>query len=249
MDVERVVVLAPGSATAIALMNTLHSRGARIAAIGRDLTNLDMAGIDWSHECDLTDFDAVADALTAARDALGGLTGLVNCAGSILLKPAHLTSRSDFDNTIASNLLTAFAAVRGAKAVFGREGGSVVLVSSAAARLGMGNHEAIAAAKAAIEGLVRSAAATYAPSGIRFNAVAPGLVDTPLAERIVASPAARKLSETLHPLGFLGRAEDVAAAMAWFLDPAQRWITGQILGVDGGLASVQPRPRIGPGAP
>lgn len=246
MSRERVAILAPRSAIAGALMAQLQARGAYVAAIGRDVEGLKAAAIAWRTACDLTDFDAVADALAEAKKQLGGLTGIVNCSGSILLKPAHLTSRADFDQTMAANLVTAFAAVRSAKAVFGRSGGSVVLVSSAAASFGMGNHEAIAAAKAAIEGLVRSAAATYAPSGIRCNAVAPGLVETPLSQFITAVPVARKLSESLHPLGQLSQPEDIASAIAWFLDPAQRWVTGQVLGVDGGLSRVQPRPRMSP---
>ena len=246
MSRERVAILAPRSAIAGALMAQLQARGAYVAAIGRDVEGLTAAAIAWRMACDLTDFDAVAEALAEAKKQLGGLTGIVNCSGSILLKPAHLTSRADFDQTMAANLVTAFAAVRSAKAVFGRSGGSVVLVSSAAASFGMGNHEAIAAAKAAIEGLVRSAAATYAPSGIRCNAVAPGLVETPLSQFITAVPVARKLSESLHPLGQLSQPEDIASAIAWFLDPAQRWVTGQVLGVDGGLSRVQPRPRMSP---
>jgi NAD(P)-dependent dehydrogenase (short-subunit alcohol dehydrogenase family) len=246
MSEEKVAILAPRSAIATALMAHLHARGASVATIGRDIEGLTAPGIAWSTACDLTDFDAVSGALAEAKKALGGLTGIVNCSGSILLKPAHLTSRADFDQTMDANLVTAFAAVRSAKAIFGREGGSVVLLSSAAASFGMGNHEAIAAAKGAIEGLVRSAAATYAPSGIRFNAVAPGLVETPLSASITAAPAARKLSESLHPLGTLGQPEDIASAIAWFLDPAQRWVTGQVLGVDGGLSRVQPRPRVSP---
>lgn len=246
MSEERVAILAPRSAIAGALMAKLYARGAHVAAIGRDLDGWDGEGVAWRAACDLTDFDAVAGALSEAKKQLGGLTGIVNCSGSILLKPAHLTPRADFDHTMDANLVTAFAAVRSAKAVFGRDGGSVVLVSSAAASFGMGNHEAIAAAKGAIEGLVRSAAATYAPSGIRFNAVAPGLVETPLSASITAAPAARKLSESLHPLGTLGQPEDIASAIAWFLDPAQRWVTGQVLGVDGGLGRVQPRPRVSP---
>jgi NAD(P)-dependent dehydrogenase (short-subunit alcohol dehydrogenase family) len=246
MGGEQIIVLAPRSAIAGALIRRLHERGARIGVLGRDLTGFDGSEVAWSQVCDLTDFDQVGESLVEAKKQLGGLTGIVNCAGSILLKPAHLTSRVDFDGTIASNLLTAFAAVRGARAAFGREGGSVVLVSSAAASFGMGNHEAIAAAKGAIEGLVRSAAATYAPSGIRFNAVAPGLVETSLSASITAAPASRKLSESLHPLGYLGQPEDIASAIAWFLDPAQRWVTGQVLSVDGGLSRVQPRPRMSP---
>ena len=246
MSEERVAILAPRSAIAGALMAQLHERGVAVAAIGRAVDGLAAPGVAWRAVCDLTDFDAVAGALAEAKKQLGGLTGIVNCSGSILLKPAHLTSRADFDHTMDANLVTAFAAVRSAKAVFGSEGGSAVLVSSAAASFGMGNHEAIAAAKGAIEGLVRSAAATYAPSGIRFNAVAPGLVETPLSQSITAAPASRKLSESLHPLGQLGRPEDIASAIAWLLDPAQRWVTGQVLGVDGGLSRLQPRPRMSP---
>jgi NAD(P)-dependent dehydrogenase (short-subunit alcohol dehydrogenase family) len=121
------------------------------------------------------------------------------------------------------------------------KGGSVVLVSSAAARLGLANHEAIAAAKAGVIGLTLSAAATYAARGLRVNAVAPGLVRTPLTARITGSEAALKASTALHALGRIGEPEDVASAIAWLLDPAQSWVTGQVLGVDGGLATLRSR--------
>ena len=117
----------------------------------------------------------------------------------------------------------------------------MVLVSSAAARVGIANHEAIAAAKAGVIGLVLSAAATYARQGVRFNAVAPGLVRTPLTKGLVASEQAEKASLGMHPLGRLGEPGDVARAIAFLLDPAQSWITGQVLGVDGGLADLKAR--------
>ena len=138
------------------------------------------------------------------------------------------------------NLKSAFATMRGAaKAIPGA--GSVVFVSSAAARIGLVNHEAIAAAKAGVQGLALSAAATYAKRGLRFNCVAPGLVDTPLTARIVGSETAAQASLKMHALGRFGKPEDIAAAMAFLLDPAQSWITGQVLGVDGGLGSVWSR--------
>ena len=103
----------------------------------------------------------------------------------------------------------------------------------------MANHEAIAAAKGGINGLVISAAASYAPRGLRVNAVAPGLVRTPLAERLTSSEATLKASTALHPLGRIGEPGDVGAVLAWLLDPATTWVTGQVISIDGGLSSVR----------
>ena len=139
------------------------------------------------------------------------------------------------------NVVRGVACVRAAGRLLKADGGSVVLVSSAAARIGLANHEAIAAAKAGIIGLVRSAAATYSRPQIRFNAVAPGLVKTPLASGITSNDLATKASVGMHPLGRLGEPEDVARAITFLLDPANDWVTGQVLGVDGGLADLKAR--------
>jgi len=182
----------------------------------------------------------VEAAAARAVEAHGRLDGLANCVGSILLKPAHLTSEEEWDAVVATNLKSAYAAVRAAARAMSA-GGSVVLVSSAAARLGLANHEAIAAAKAGVIGLALSAAASYAPKGIRVNAVAPGLVRTPMTSRITGNEAALKASTALHALGRVGEPEDVASAIAWLLDPAQSRVTGQVIGVDGGLATLRSR--------
>jgi NAD(P)-dependent dehydrogenase (short-subunit alcohol dehydrogenase family) len=185
---------------------------------------------------DASNADAVDAVVGEVRPA-----GLVNLAGSILLKPAHSTSAAEFDETIRLNLVTAFSVVRAAARHMRAAGGSVVLMSSCAARTGLPNHEAISAAKAGVEGLVRSAAATYASGGLRFNAVAPGLVDTPMAERLVKNEAALKASLALHPLGRIGAPGDVARAIEFLLDPANSWITGQTWYVDGGLSALHAR--------
>ena len=122
-------------------------------------------------------------------------------------------------------------------------GGSVVLISSAAAMVGLSNHEAISAAKAGIIGLTLSAAATYASSNIRINAVAPGLVETSLTTSITQNEMSRKYSESMHALGRLGTPEDVARAVIFLLNPENTWITGQILGVDGGLSHIRAKAK------
>ena len=225
------------------LCDQLAQAGWQLVLAGRDQTRLDEVAaahpeaVVGTAALDATDFDAVS----AAFKQHEGLTAAVNLAGSILLKPAHSCSASDFDETINQNLRTAFALTRAAGAAFRITGGSVVLMSSCAAQFGLPNHEAISAAKAGVEGLVRSAAASYANTNIRFNAVAPGLTDTPLAAGIIRNEASRKASESMHPLGRLGEPADIARAITFLLDPASSWITGQVIGVDGGLANVKAR--------
>lgn len=241
---RRVLVIGAAGGIGSALVRRLVASGASVFLAGRDSTRLEMLAAEVSMPCgtvEATDPDAIDLLADRAVAALGGLDGFVNCAGSILLKPAHLTSTSDWQATLATNLTSAFGTVRAAGRLMKGEGGSVVLVSSAAARVGLANHEAIAAAKAGIIGLVLSAAATYAKQKVRFNAVAPGLVRTPLSKGLLSSDLAEKASVGMHPLGRLGEPGEVAAAIDWFLDPAQGWITGQVLGIDGGLADIRGR--------
>ena len=190
---------------------------------------------------DATDFEQVQQLVEETIDEQGRLDGLVNCVGSILLKPAHLTSVEDFDETLQLNLHSAFYAVKAAARPMMKSdsGGSIVLSASAVARKGLKNHEAIAAAKAGVIGLMRAAAATYAGRDVRVNAVAPGLVETPQSADLLRSEQGRKQSEAMHPLGRLGQPEDVARAICYLLDEEEsNWVTGQVFGIDGGLGTL-----------
>jgi NAD(P)-dependent dehydrogenase (short-subunit alcohol dehydrogenase family) len=229
-----------------ALCRELAARGSRLYLAARDperLSHLTSEMESLSSAIDATDPAQVEQVVNAARSEYGQVTGIANCVGSLLLKPAHQTSLEQWNATIAANLGSAFSTVRAAANAMRKEGGSVVLISSAASLTGFANHEAIAAAKAGIVGLTRSAAASYCSSGIRFNAVAPGLVRTEMTKRLWSTEMAAAGSTALHPLGRLGTPEDVASLIAWLLDPKNDWITGQILGVDGGLATVRGRAR------
>lgn len=228
---------AVGSALAKRLARNGHSVFAGVRDLERTDTSLRQDNIHLA-QIDATDWDAYTPFFKDMESRLGSIDGLALCVGSILLKPAHLTRESDYQQVINTNLTPCFAALHSLARKMMKSGGSIAFCSSAAARHGYPNHEAIAAAKAGIIGLTLSAAATYANNQIRVNCVAPGLIHAKMSQPIVQNEHSLKASQNMHALGRIGEPGQVASALAWLLDPEQSWVTGQVLGVDGGLASL-----------
>lgn len=243
------VLLGGSGGIGSALARRLRQSGATVVLGARDPEKLSALAGEIGAEAftlDATDAAQVEALVKGAAERHGRVDGVANLVGSIDLKPAHAMKVEAFEEVLRLNLHTAFFAVRAAASVMPKnpdpKGGSVVLMSSVAGRYGLANHEAVAAAKAGVEGLVRAAAASYASRGIRVNAVAPGLVRTPLAGRLVASEQAVEASAQMHPLGRIGEPEDLAGALALLLDREQSgWITGETISVDGGFAHARPR--------
>lgn len=228
------------------VVRKLAAKGASVVVTGRDTGRLGAIGAETGAltlALEARDSAAVDEVFQQVRSRYGRLDGVVNCAGSILLKPAHLITDAEFEETVALNLTTAFNVLRAAVRILMRQqgGGSIVLMSSVAARRGLLNHEAIAAAKAGVEGLALSAAASYARYQVRVNCVAPGLTRTGLTQALTQNESVAKTSASLHPLGRIGEPAEVASAICWLLDSDQNWVTGQVIGVDGGMGSVQAR--------
>jgi 3-oxoacyl-[acyl-carrier protein] reductase len=241
---ESFVVFGGTGGIGSAVCRELRARGAAVGVVGRTEAKVtalcaEIGADGWTG--DAADVATVQRIMAEAQARFGRVSGVVNAVGSLLLKPVHLTSGAEWNETIGQNLGTAFAVTRSAVKAVEAPGGSIVLVSSAAARTGLANHEAIAAAKAGIIGLTLSAAATYASQGIRINCVAPGLTKTPLTHRIVSNPDSEKFSRSMHALGTLGEPDDVAQMIVYLLGAESRWVTGQVFGVDGGLSSVRPK--------
>jgi len=169
------------------------------------------------------------------------LHGLVYAPGTINLKPFHRFKLSDFQNDLDINVLGAVKVMQAAhKSMKKADNASVVLFSTVAAKLGMNFHASIATAKAAIEGLARSVAAEWSNQQIRVNVLAPSLTNTPLAERILSTDDKKEASNKRHPIGRYGEAEDLANSALFLLSDQSSWMTGQTIGVDGGVGSLKP---------
>ena len=224
------------------LARQLAAAGTQLVLAGRNTGELEKLAAELNCKaltCDFTQPEEVATTVKAALEHLGEIQAVAHCIGSILLKPAHLTTTEDWQSTMDTNLNSAFYLLNNLARPMMKSGGSIAFVTSVAAEKGLSNHEAIGAAKAGLAGLTRSAAATYARNQLRINCVAPGLTDTPLASMITGNESARKFSESMHPLGRLGTPAEIASALFFLLSPDNTWITGQTLSVDGGLSSLQ----------
>jgi NAD(P)-dependent dehydrogenase (short-subunit alcohol dehydrogenase family) len=227
----------------------LSASGKKVVLLARDRVRLEesssrLGGLPF-FAADVLDPEALGAAVDGIEAEYGPIGGLVHAVGSIVLKPLHALSLDEWRTTYEINVTSAFLVLKAVlPRMMRRKRGAVVLFSSVAASTGMPNHEAIASAKAAIEGLVGSAAIGYARYGIRVNGVAPALTKTELSKNLWSTEAAAAASAALHPLGRLGEPDDVAAAAAYLVSDDAAWVTGQVLGVDGGLGTGSPPPRV-----
>ncbi len=219
-----------------ALCKRLTSSGYRVAAISRDRAKLEGVPAELTIEDDYTPPEGADHAFNLATEQFGESPKLLaHCVDNTLLTPLHRTCSEAWAEVLRANLDSAFYVMQAW--IAGRQktksAGSAVFSSSVVARIGVANHEAITAAKGGLEALVRSTAAAYAGQGLRLNAVAPGLTETPLTAPLLKSDAFRKAAARQYPLGGLQSADNVADVMAWLLGPDSERVTGQIIPVDG----------------
>ncbi|KQC33696.1 oxidoreductase [Nonlabens sp. YIK11] len=182
-------------------------------------------------------FDASADSIDTSQ-LPESLDGFVYCPGSINLKPFKMLKQEQFEEDMAINFFSLIKVTRDIMPLLTKSGnGSVVFFSTVAVQTGMPFHTSVAAAKGAIEGFAKALAAEYAPT-VRVNVIAPSLVDTPLAGRLLNSDDKKEKMGNLHPLKRVGTAEDIAGLAVYLLEQNAGWMTGQVLGLDGGKSTL-----------
>ena len=231
-----ILIINASGQTGLAIAKELSSSNHNLILTSGSSNSIDgIEAVQWRYEGE----DSVNTLFNDVKSKFDEIHAVVNCLGSIFLKPAHLTKKEDFDSVIDLNLRSSFFILKNSIPLMRKTGGSLLFFSSAAANIGLANHEAIASAKGGLEGLVKSAAATYAKNNIRVNALALGLVESNLSDGIVSNPVALEISKKMHSIGRIGSPEIIAKFATPLILDSSSWITGSIINIDGGLSTTK----------
>ena len=232
MKNKNILVIGGSSGIGLALV-TLLSPDNNVYVASRSSERID--GLKVNH----IPFDATKDTIDTSL-LPETLDGFVYCPGSINLRPFKGLKIEAFTDDFEINVM---GAIKSLKSVLGlllasAKASSVVFYSTVAVQTGMPFHSSISASKGAIEGLTRSLAAEFAPK-IRVNAIAPSIVDTPLASKFLNNDVKMEKANERHPLGRIGTAKELADVTAFLLGDQSSWMTGRILQIDGGIGNLK----------
>lgn len=228
-SMKKVLIAGASSGIGHSIAEKLLAAGHEVISVSRNSPNLNVT--------EHLSYDMrTADKLPAVQ---GALDGLIYCPGSITLKPFKSLKVQDFLADFEINLLGAVKLIQAYLPNLQLSGtASIILFSSVAAGTGMNYHSSIAASKGAVEGLVKSLAAEFAPA-IRVNAIAPSLVKTPMTVRLTDTDAKISQSAERHPLKRIGAPAEIASLAVYLLGDDASWISGQIMHIDGGMSSLK----------
>ncbi len=226
------LIIGGGSGIGNALVKNLVADGHKVYAASRSIAEAELPAGVVPITYDVTQ-DAPLEGLPEE------LHGLAYCPGSINLMPFKRFKTQDLLEELQVNYLGAVRVLQQTIDRLKKSKGSAVFFSTVAVQTGLPFHSSVSASKGALEGLVRSLAAEYAPE-VRFNAIAPSLTDTPLAGKLLSNDKKRESNADRNPLKKIGRPEDLADMAHYLLSDKGQWITGQIIKVDGGMGSIRP---------
>jgi len=236
---NRVLVIGGSHGIGFEIVKLLLERGTTVTAVSRTKERLESEGLLSRHDLDYFPCDVVEDDLSCI-ELPDQLTGFVYCPGSINLGSLRTLKldalRRDFELNVVAATKCFQAALPSLKAS-GR--GTAVFFSTVAVNRGIAMHSYVAAAKGALQAMVKTWAAELAPD-IRVNCIAPALTETPLAKQLLTTEAKRQALTEKYPLGRIGTPTDIAAMANFLLSDQSGWITGQTIGVDGGMSAIVP---------
>ena len=220
------------------LAKKLVESGEQVHLVGRDEASLSELANELNSTfttCDVLEENFSEKIFNDLGDT--PINGLAYCVGSIDLKPIKMTKKSDFMQSFNLNLVSATEIIRRSSDSLKQNKGSIVLFSTVAVRRGFTNHSIVASAKGALEGLTVSLAAEFAPN-IRVNCIAPSLTKSKISSFLLKNEKIAESIAKMHPLKRLGEGHDSSSVANFLLSDSSSWITGQILGVDGGRSSL-----------
>ena len=227
------VVVGGSKGIGFGIVQRLVAGGNQVVVISRTPAKLSSLQGVTHVRADLTCDEVQADSLP------GKIAGIAYCPGTLQLKPFRALKpdvfRSDFELNVVGAVKVIQAALPGLKAA---DDASIVLFSTVAVRIGMHAHASVAASKGAVEGLARTLASELAPK-VRVNCIAPALTDTPLTSRFFANPEKATAMGDMYPLKRTGTVADMASMAHFLLSEESSWVTGQVIGVDGGMSAVK----------
>ena len=234
MSHKNFVIIGGSKGIGHAIVQRLTQQNHRVIVISRTLDQLESNPL-----IEYIQKDIIKDELSPS-ELPDVIDGLIYCPGSIVLKPFKSLSEEQFSEDFTINCLGAVKSIKASLNGLKKSEShpSIVLFSTVAVSQGMPFHASIAAAKGAVEGLTKSLAAEFAPT-IRVNCIAPSLTDTTLAAKILSSPEKIQAAEQRHPLKSIGNADDLAGMAVFLLSQDAKWISGQILHVDGGMSTLR----------
>lgn len=223
-----------------AITRLLHKNGDELYLVGRNVEKLEELASHTDAHCIAGDITQEGFCQHVMEQVGKELDGLVYAIGTINLGSLRRLAEADFLNDFRVNAMGAALAVKEALSALkkGQDGASIVLFSSVAAQQGFSLHTSVGMAKGAVSGLTLSLAAELAPK-IRVNAIAPSLTQTPLSDSLLSNPQVAEAIAAQHALKRLGSPEDIAHLTVFLLSSEASWLTGQIIGVDGGRSSLQ----------
>ena len=233
---EKYLIFGATGSIGSSLSKQLKDSGKEVHLVARDES--EVKNLSEQLGCSYTVADVLENGfLDKVKADVPDVKGIAYCVGSIVLKPLRMIKEDEFNQCMKLNCYSALEIVKGYQDTLKKNKGSVVLFSTVAIKQGFPNHAIVASAKGAVEGLTVSLAAEFAPN-IRVNCIAPSLTNSKISEFLLKNEKIAEGIAKMHPLKRIGDGSDSSSMAKFLLSNESSWITGQIIGVDGGRSSV-----------